>query len=336
MKKKIAFLITFLLLIALFSYPVTSQTAAKTGLFLCGKVIIPSLFPFTVCVLFLIKCGVFSALKPLRPFARLFHLSLEPFTVLLFSAVGGYPIGAKLLRESVREKQISGENASLMLCYCVNAGPAFILLTVGRGLFASAPVGKILLGSHLAVSLLLAFFGGFFLKKESAPPVDSDTLSLPDCFVSAVNEASKAVLLICSCVIFFSVVTAVCDRAAASVPVFTQVSSLLEITCGLSKTRNLFFASFLLGFAGLSVWCQVFSLAEDIPIRFGLFLVFRILHGSLSAIFTFLLLCLFPVSLTASARPTAALVSDSISLSLALLMMAILFLLSLLERPVTP
>ena len=333
MKKTIAFLSILLLMIALFFYPAASQSAAKQGLFLCGKVIIPSLFPFTVCVLFLVKCGVFSALKPLRPIARLFHLPIEPFSILLLSAVGGYPIGAKLLRESVREKRLAKENASVMLCYCVNAGPAFILLTVGRGLFSSAPIGKILLGSHLAASFLLALSGGFFLKKESAPPRHGDTPSLPDCFVSAISEAAKAVLLICSCVIFFSVVTAVCDRMSAGFPLLAQVSSLLEITCGLSKTRNLFFASFLLGFAGLSVWCQVFSLADGIPIRFGVFVLARVLHGSLSAFFTFLLLRLFPVSLTVSARPTAALISDSIGLSLALLMMAILFLLSLFERP---
>ena len=333
MKKRLSVMLILLFMLLLLANPTLGQNAVVKGIFLCGKVIIPSLFPFTVCVLFLVKRGALRQLTPLRIIARLFHLPPEAFGIFLLSAVGGYPIGAKLLQESVSEKRLSKENASLMLCYCVNAGPAFILLTVGSGLFSSVLIGKLLLISHLAASFLLAFSGGFFLKKESAPPPKSDALPFSDCFVLAVAEAAKSVFLICAYVILFSVITAYWRHIFRVFPFWEGLCALLEITCGLSQTRDLFIVSFLLGFAGLSVWCQVFSLAKGIRVRFGRFVLARILHGFSSALFTFLLLRMFPVTLAASARIQTALVFDNIGLSLALLMMAILFSLSFFDRP---
>ncbi|MBR3908445.1 MAG: hypothetical protein IKJ50_01855, partial [Clostridia bacterium] len=66
MKRCFSFFSVFivLLLVAAILYnPKICISAAAQDLILCGKVIIPSLFPFTFCVLFILKSGALDSLK---------------------------------------------------------------------------------------------------------------------------------------------------------------------------------------------------------------------------------------------------------------------------------
>lgn len=57
---------------------------------------------------------------------------------------------------------------------------------------------------------------------------------------------------------------------------------------GLSPTPlNLALASFILGFGGLSVHCQTISVLEGTNMKCARHFTGRILHGALSALFTF-------------------------------------------------
>ena len=58
--------------------------AVRQGVALCGRSVIPSLFPFFVTVSFAVACGFFSLLRQLR-------LPLNA-AVFLLGAVGGYPV----------------------------------------------------------------------------------------------------------------------------------------------------------------------------------------------------------------------------------------------------
>lgn len=112
--------------------PELCASGAAQGLLLSGRVLIPSLFPMTVCTMFIMGSGAFSGLKRVSHVTqKLFHLSSDEFITVILSLIGGYPVGAKLLNEAVREKRISAEKAGLMLCYCVNSGPAFAVSAVG-------------------------------------------------------------------------------------------------------------------------------------------------------------------------------------------------------------
>ena len=110
-------------------FPAISASGAKEGLMLCGSIIIPSLFPFTFCVMFINKSGILKFLKPLNPITQfLFHLNYYEFSLFLLSLIGGYPLGAKLLNQS----GINDKKAKIMINYCINAGPAFVVLAVGK------------------------------------------------------------------------------------------------------------------------------------------------------------------------------------------------------------
>lgn len=325
-----AALFIFLIIIS----PKVCTAGAAKGLILAGKVIIPSLFPFTACVLFIMKSGGLELLGFAAPFTkRVFHLSPELFSLMLLSFIGGYPVGAKLLNEAVKSGKLSKENAGTMLNYCVNAGPAFVVLAIGGGILGSKITGYILLAAHIAASLILSVFFGFQIKKEdTVQGKKAENLSSADNFVAAVSDAASAVFSVCAYVIFFSTVNEYMNYAAQRIRLLKYISPLLEVTNAVTGMRNIIIIAFLLGFAGISIWCQIISVGKLIKINFAVFTLSRILHGLISALLCAILLKAFGIAITASAAIKYAPSYSGAALSLSMLSMIIVLIISLFAK----
>lgn len=274
--------------------PEISLKSALSGVVLCGNVIIPSLFPFTFCVMFINKSGILKFLKPLNPITQfLFHLNYYEFSLFLLSLIGGYPLGAKLLNQSETEN----EKTKIMINYCINAGPAFVVLAVGKGVFKSVLIGWVLFLSHILASLIIALFLGRFLK-QSKKITAPKRIGAVDNFVLSAADAADTIIKICSLVILFSVICGYIEMLSVSFKPLSFLGLLCEVTTAVFKTDNVIIAAFLLGFSGFSIWCQVFSLLKGIKINYLLFIAFRFIHGILSGGLTLLLLKLFKISVS--------------------------------------
>ncbi len=322
----------FMLLII--TSPEICTSGAAKGLLLAGRVIIPSLFPFTACVLFLMKSGALKIFRFAGGFTeKVLGISGEAFSIMLLSFTGGYPVGAKLLNEAVRDGHISPRNAGIMLNYCVNAGPAFVILAVGSGTVGSKKVGYILLAAHILSALILSLLSAFLIKKEDLPaPASSSGAGAAENFVNSVSEAAASVFSICAYVVLFSTVTAYTDSLSQKIPAFGAAAKLLEVTNAVNGERNIIVISFLLGFAGISIWCQVISVGRLIKFGFLLFAASRILHGLLSAGICALLLRLFGIAFAVSSKIRFAPSYSGAVLSLSMLCMVIVLLISLFRK----
>lgn len=294
----------FFLLAIIFSFYIvtdfeTSKTAVLRGLLICSKIIIPSLFPFTVCLIFIINTNILSKSKILKFFGKLLSLTAEEMSIFLLSLFSGYPTGAKLLNELYVKGSISNNKAKLLINCCVNAGPAFIISAVGQGVFNSKTIGIVLFISHILASFLLLIFSRnklrlFHLKGSST----SSSLLLTDNFVLSTASAATSVMNICFYVIFFSVVSAYFERLSKIIPTAKTIVYFLEVTNGVTKAENIYIISFLLGFAGFSIWFQVFSCAKDIKPNMSKFSLYRIIHGTVSCFFTFSIIKIFKIKIS--------------------------------------
>ncbi|MGN0493826.1 MAG: hypothetical protein ACI4F7_09275 [Acutalibacteraceae bacterium] len=311
--------------------PELCTKGAAEGLLLAGRVIIPSLFPFTACVLFIMKSGGTRLFGFAAPFTKkVFHITPELFSLMLLSFIGGYPVGAKLLNEAVKSGRLSPENAGTMLNYCVNAGPAFVVLAVGEGIIGSKEVGYILLVAHIISSLALSVFFGFFIRDNAETPTKKTTQnSAADNFVASVSEAAAAVFSICAYVIFFSTLTAYLSFYSEKIPPLRYISPLLEVTNAVYGIKNIIIISFLLGFAGVCIWCQILSVGRLIRVNLPVFALSRIAHGLISAALCALLLKIFGIAVTASAQIKFSPSFGGAALSLSMASMAIILIISL-------
>lgn len=315
-------LLVILLSFLLIFNPTLCKNASVTSILLCGKVIIPSIFPFTACVLFIMKSGITQKTeKKLKINSSIF--------IFLFSCIGGYAVGAKLLEDGVKTKNISPQKAEKMLNFCINAGPAFIVMAVGNGILNSQKIGYILLFSHIFASFIIMILSRN--KEKVIKKNKTVTTNLLDCFVQSVADASSVCLNICSFVIFFSVLNSYAQYFLSDIPYLNKIPLFLEITNAIPKINNIYFISFLLGFSGICVWCQVLSICKSIKVNALKFAFFRILHGVLSGIFTaiaFKILGVTAPCLTNKVNFSAEYFYSTPALSVSLIIMGILFLIS--------
>lgn len=309
--------------ILIITNPNIGKNAAAKGILICGNIIIPSLFAFSALILFLMK---------IIPY---FLKGKEKIFIIIFSLIGGYPIGARLISNNLKENTITPNEAKRMIHYCVNAGPAFIIGAVGNGILSSKKIGFILFFSHIISSVLIGLFTHKREKKTHVISNQNPDFSFIANFTGAVTEASSMVLGICGYVIFFSVLNDYIIYFSNYLPFFENLSFFLEVTSGIVKTKNIYFISFLLGFSGLCIWCQILNIGKDIKINLFFFAFFRILHGFLSSFITFLIIKIFHISLPCfsnSINYNSDLFYSTPILSLSLLTLGIIFIISLFSK----
>ena len=331
-------LIVLLLLLLLMLNPKPCREGTVSGLLLCGRVIIPSLFPFTFCVLFIMKSGILEKIRFLKPVTeKIFGLSHFLFSLVIMSFLGGYPVGAKLLNNCVEEKRLEPHAAGMMLNFCINAGPGFVIAAVGSGILGSQILGVILLLSHISASLILWIISSFFIKDTKKENLKNSNLNPAENFVLSVSESASSVMSICSFVILFSAVNSYIEFFSKKYTFLKFSVFLTEITNAVTKTNNIYIISFLLGFGGLCVWCQITALGRNIKIRPFNFVLFRILHGALSVLVTYLILKIFNITvptLSNGRNFNFNLLYSSPSVAISLLIMCIIFIISISSKKI--
>ena len=149
-------------------------------------------------------------------------------------------------------------------------------------------------------------------------------------FAESIKNASETAIYISAFVVFFSVINQYLSVYAVRFPIIKYFSYISEVTSAVMRTKNIYLISFLLGFAGISIWIQIFALAGSDKPRIIIFALIRVLHGILSSLTTAIIIRLFKINVTTlgNARPiTQRVFFTDITLSLSMLIMLLLFLL---------
>ena len=274
MKKAIAILSVFLFCGLLLTSPQHAAQAVREGLSLCARSVIPSLFPFLAAVGLLLKLGAADWLQGLfaplmRPLFRMRGVCALP---LLTGLLGGYPAGARTAAGLYDEGILTKGEAELLLGFCNNCGPAFLLGFVGTEVLGGGALGMELLLIHVLSALLTGAIlcrlaGG---RSPAALPCPMPEVSLPfgRAFTQAVTEAADASLRIAAFVVFFRVLVAL-------VPMPSWLTGGLEMVTGLTALPqgggSLAAAAVLTAWGGLSVHCQTMAVTGELSLRWHWF-----------------------------------------------------------------
>ncbi len=313
--------------LALICWPQEVSGAVQEGLKLCYNVIIPSLFPFFILTSLVISLGLAGYLgRLLEPIMRpLFHVGGSCATVLALGFIGGYPVGARAALTLYEGGQCTKTEAERLLAFCNNSGPAFILGVVGAGIFADSRVGLLLCLTHAAASICVGLIFRFYRwgdkaarSERTAPPIAAQRFS--SAFTGAVKDSVTSTLNICAFVVCFTVLIRLCflsgilpALAGLLGRLFSPLgfnenwaqrflTGVLELSSGVwsligdgSLEGKVSMAAFLLGWAGISVHCQVLSFLGESGLNVRTYIGGKLLHGCFSAGLTALLFRLFPI-----------------------------------------
>lgn len=330
--KGFAVFILVLLMILLITYSDICKLGVERGLLISANVIIPSIFPFLVCILIIVNMNINFKNKL---FSKVIYNCLgqnfEMFLVMLFSMLGGYPVGCRLINELCSQKKIDKKSANIMQMYCINAGPAFIITAVGSGILGNKAFGIILFVAHITSSTILALLCAKRIRKnfKNYNYPNKNVTKFSDIFVKSTADAAQSVMTICFYVILFSVVNSYLIFLLGDVPVLRYIFYFTEVTTAVTYTKNIYFISFLLGFSGISIWCQIFSLSKNAGIDLKLFILGRILHGGMSCSITYFLIKILKISNAVYSNAQlseARMIYDDLSVTLSIVIMVVVLL----------
>lgn len=292
----------------------------------CLTALVPSLFPFMALTAFAVRSPAADILgRPLGFLSKyIFHLPPSCIIPILLSFLGGYPAGARGASLLLEQKKIDDAQAGRMMLFCVNPGVAFVVTFLGGCVLGSLRLGWLLFFSVTASSIIIGIITGIAAalgarhssgKASLTNTADHSCAPAPigGALMSSVADASSSVMKMCACVVLFSGINGILHgcgifqhlvRLITGLGILTQteaaafLSFLIEVTGGAGDSAALqvspsFFA-FGLAFGGLCVHLQVFSFFSSPPVKKRIFLLFRFLHGFLSAICFSILIRLIP------------------------------------------
>lgn len=326
LKKYLFTIISILLIILLITFSESNFLATSSGLDIFINSVFPSLFPFLIATELLYNSNFIHILekhsKKIIP--KLFNVPPKATLAIILGFISGYPIGAKITANLKRDKLITKAEAERLLSFTNNSSPMFILSTIGLSIISNKNLATTLLLIHFLSSILVGLVFRFW-KYQDKEYLDYSCISLNennklkvipttiDIFINSIKNSVITILQIGGFVIFFSVILSILKSTGilnvlAYILSFTGIPEnfslpilygLFEITNGLNLIKNIYsinnilsliIISFLLGFGGLSILFQIYSIIHKEHISIKPYIYGKLLQAAFSVILTCIIL----------------------------------------------
>lgn len=314
--------------VVFFRDPSVMISGVSSALTLCGTSVIPPLYPFVVLSDFFVRSGLCDiAGRFIAPVIRfLFRLPGCAGCVLLMSMAGGYPVGARMTAQLVEDGKLTPVQGRRMMLFCINAGPAFVIGTVGTVMLSSKRAGVIIFLSLIISAVFMGVCTRFLdgtKFDESIPKPEFD----PWVISQSVLQGTNTMLMMCGWILIFSCISSFLRILPLGDNVFLWSDLITEVTRGCATAAQNFPVSvqaLAAGWGGLCVHCQLFTFVRTTGLKLRYFFLSRIIHGSLATVTATLLFKVFPCEVSVfSANSTVIPVSVSVSVPAAVAMLVL-------------
>lgn len=290
-----------------------ASTEVASALGICAAMLIPALFPLTVASEIATETGAasFVTRKLCVPISKILGVSRDAAVPYFLGLLGGYTSSCKSAILLYNSGKISKEDCESIIAISNMPSLAFLTGFVGNKIFNNSTVGWILWTITVASTLILGVINRFLLKKKKSPTTERrgfsssqvGTVKVQKSFsqiiVDAITHSAYSMLIICACVVFFSVLIAVLKLTLANLGISEAHSEImlgtLEITratssCALVESTLLraTLCAFYIGWSGLCVHFQLFAMCEETKISFGRYLFLKMLCGIICALLSLL------------------------------------------------
>lgn len=292
------------------AFPQRYISVCFDGICLWAECVLPSLFPFMVITMLLIKLGApQKAAKPFKKFSQKLKLPAAAFPLFLMSVFSGYPAGSRILSEYYDCGLINRDELKKLAPLCSTCGPLFALGTIGAKAFGGSGAGAKLLCACLISVVGTSLIYSLFCKRGDGSAAlttlhKGDENALYSSFYGGVIACLVAGGFIC----FFYTLSKVLSDLGVFKPLELIFSPLFGqeiakgLSCGLCEATGGCFsvaaaggffalpaAGFLTTFGGASIIAQQACYLSPRGVKTGFFTLFKFLQGALC----FALLCLF-------------------------------------------
>ena len=291
------FCLTLSAFVLILLFPAASGNGVRSGLLLCYRAVLPSVFPSLILTDLLFSgSGEVVERTVGRFFSGVFRVSPRGGVAFIAGLLSGFPVGAITVARDVRRGLLSREEGEYLLSFVNNTGPAFLVGGIGLTLFGSVKLGWALYLLQIPVALIVGL-----LFRPAAPfvphaaPTDEIRFTDP---VAATARAAETCVRIAGFICFFSVLSSLLSVFLPGGLPLALASSVLEVGCGASLAAGLRFpfpavplVALTVCFSGCSVHFQTISAIAGTGMKTDRYWKGKIVSGALGFSLS-LLLCL--------------------------------------------
>lgn len=280
-------------------FPSAAVFSAQKGISLWANNVLPALLPFFICANFLNGIGAVNLVRP----------GLFPFVM---SVLSGYPMGAKIIGDLRRKKQITVREAMRMISFCSTSGPSFMIGAVGVGMLNSSRAGMVIAAAHYIGAVLNGVLYSFLIKKEGtcgeiAPrKIEKGVMEL---FTEAIVACFHSLGMILVYIILFMFITDLLHMSGmlnflpyGSFRAMAKGFFEMTVGCGalaecteLAPAAKIVFSAGVLSWGGLSIIAQSMSMLAGSGVPAAYFLLTKVTHclfaGILALFFVQFMIC---------------------------------------------
>lgn len=225
---------------------------AISGMNLCIRALIPSLFPFILLSILLTDILAGTTTVITKPINQLLKIPDGAESLFLIGMIGGYPVGAQVISQSVCSKTLSVHSGTRMLQFCNNAGPAFLFGVVSTQ-FPDQKYALLIWAVIILSSMLTAV-----ILPGCSDNACATSVKKPITITYAMEKAIKVIGGICGWVVIFRVILAFIEKWFLwRLPLIYRVivQMLLELANGCMALNEITDIGhrFIIAVAGLSI-----------------------------------------------------------------------------------
>lgn len=287
------FLIVFVLNLDI----VINSTLSASHLFIT-KVFV-SIFPFIILsdILYYFNYDLFLKKIFGNIISKLFNVSKNASIIYILSILTSHPSNAIYIKGMLDNKTIDEEDATKILRATYFPSIAFVIGSIGIGIYHDIKIGIIL---HLITFLNNILIGVFLRGKKKCNDIEyvkQNKLTLQETLSNSISKGINTSYIILGNIIIFTILVNLLNHYLnINSTVLAIISGMLEMTNGIFMIGNLninltykvILTSFILNFSGLSIIFQTSSILSKYKINIKKILIVKLIFSII--IFTSLFL----------------------------------------------
>jgi hypothetical protein len=272
-------------------FPRDAAQAAADACSLWAVAVLPSLFPFLVCMLLI--TGSLKA-KGKNGINRVFGLPSAFIPVMAMGLLSGSPGGSRLTQELSQNGPCGRAGRKRFALYAGTMSPMFFVGTLG-GWLQNTSLGWIILISHWLGAFISGQLSRLFFKCPPLPAPAADKPSAAPGLAQVISSAAMAMFTVCGLMVLGSVAAKMVQCAFPNLPegILAVLQSFMEVTAGCSRILNVPLPVMVpalrpallcaaASFSGLSILLQNFAFLQEGGISFAFLFMGRLCHAFIS------------------------------------------------------
>lgn len=281
--------LTLTLIIFLFNLDIVINSTLSASYLFITKVFV-SIFPFIILsdILFYFNYDLFLKKIFGNIISKLFNVSKSTSIIYVLSILTSHPTNSVYIKEMLDRKEIDENDINKILLTTYFPSIAFVIGTIGIGIYHSIKTGVFLYLTILIKNILIGIFlRGKNLSKE-IQSIKKNNITLQETISNSIIKGINISYTILGNIIIFTIIVNLLNNYLnINSTILSLMSGMFEMTSGIFMISNLninlsqkiLLTSFILNFSGLSIIFQTTSILNKYKINIKKILIIKLIFS---------------------------------------------------------